>query len=155
MLLTSKGTEPIQFQHRHTRIQKSYMQTHIFKITIKQIQKQIHPKTAVQTQHCGHRQIYTTTKNQNNKVAPPVSSSPINELPAPGMLQQGGNQQGKRGSHEMREKNRQQGEEWGLQRMDKWREKKNTEKVVYLKSQRKTDSGAERKTKITQSTQNR
>lgn len=35
--------------------------------------------------------LHTTNKKHHNIVAPPVSSSPINELPAPGMLQQGGN----------------------------------------------------------------
>ena len=44
-----------------------------------------------QTQHGHNKLTHTTNKKHHNIVAPPVSSSPINELPAPGMLQRGGN----------------------------------------------------------------
>lgn len=45
----------------------------------------------MQTQHEHNKLKHTTNKEHHNIVAPPVSSSAINELPAPGMLQQGGN----------------------------------------------------------------
>lgn len=50
----------------------------------------------------------------------------------------------------MREKNRQWGGSGGYKEWIKGERKKTLKKVVYLKSQLKTDCGAERKTKITQ-----
>lgn len=67
----------------HARAHTHYKHTNKDKL----MQTNVHS----QTQHQLNKPTHTNNKKHHNIVAPPVSSSPINELPAPGMLQRGGN----------------------------------------------------------------
>lgn len=92
-----QGHHTHTFKNRHTQSHayRSHTRTHTHAYEDinahtnkdKLMQTNVH----TQTQHEHNKPTHTANKKHHNIVAPPVSSSAINELPAPGMLQRGGN----------------------------------------------------------------
>lgn len=94
--LTSSATTHTRLNsctHSHILIGIIHACTHTHTQDYKHTNKDKLMQTNVhsQTQHQLNKPTHTNNKKHHNIVAPPVSSSPINELPAPGMLQRGGN----------------------------------------------------------------